>query len=192
MTTTPMPGDVWSVRTEGILAWFVRLGARIRYLFSPTRNVADLDNHVLVVTHQTDGVWWGIEGKPGGVGWADLTRYIDHPATVTNYEQPKTDEQRAQIVALIPQVLGTPYDWSAIFRSVATDLHLPSLFRWRWGRDNSIAGQRSWGTSVPGQVICSSLADFLYSRIGLASPPGGRYVQPSDWCSFNTHKGWEA
>lgn len=189
-TTAPVPGDVWACRTNGTLAWFIRFGSRLRYLFGG-RPDADLDNHVLIVTHLTDGVWWGCEGRPGGVGYADLTQYMDHPATVTNAEQPKTQEQRDQIVALAKQMLGVKYDWTAIYASAVADLHLDSLFRWRWGRRNSIPGDRSWGTSVPGQVICSSMADWLYDHIGLASPKQDRYCTPSDWTAFNLHKEWE-
>ena len=178
---TPVCGDVWTVRTNGLAARLIRLGASIRYLFSGNNPDADLDNHVVIVIKQTDGVWWGIEGRPGGVGWADLTRYINDPATVTNFEQPKTAAQRAAIVALVPQILGTPYDWDAIFQAAADDLHLPELFN---------SDPSKWGTTVPGHVICSALAAWMYDHLGMAAPTECRDTQPSDWTAFDLARSW--
>ena len=175
---TPQPGDVWAVRTSGIWARLIQLGTAIRYLFTGGNTYGDLANHVVIVCHETDGVWWGIEGRPGGVGWTDLTRYIAEPTTVTNVDQPKTASQRAAIIDLVPQVLGKQYDWGAIMRAAARDLHLPVMF------------SPPWGESVPGEVICSSLADWLYGRVGLASPTQGRNTQPSDWVEFCVDRAW--
>jgi hypothetical protein len=176
----PAPGDVWTVRTGGIAAKLIRFGTALRYLFAgnpaPWR-----DNHVVIVIKLTDGVWWGIEGRPGGVGWADLTGYLNDPATVSNQDQPKTDAQRAAIVALVPQVLGTPYDWDAIMASAATDLHLPELFN---------GNPSKWGTTVPGHVICSSVASWMYDHLGMKAPTEGPDTQPSDWTLFDIQKGW--
>lgn len=180
---TPVPGDVWTVRTNGLAARLIRFGATIRYLFSGNNPDADFDNHVVIVIKQTAGVWWGINGRPGGVGWTDLSQYINDPATITNYEQPKTDEQRAQIVALVPQVLGTPYDWDAIMVAAATDLHLPQLFN---------SDPSKWGTTVPGHVICSALAAWMYDHLGMAAPTECRDTQPSDWTNFDLTKAWQA
>lgn len=180
MTLTPAPGDVFAVRTNDIGGRLIRLGAAIRYLFRGGNTYGDLDNHIVIVIHQTDGVFWGIEGKPGGVGWADLTRYINDPCTITNEAQPKTDEQRTELMAVVPQVLGKSYDWGAIMASAAADLHLPQLFRDNW-KDQG----------VPGHFICSSLADYLYGRVGLASPKADRYCQPSDWVGFIRDEGWK-
>lgn len=176
----PAPGDVWVVRTRGFTARLIRLGTALRYLFSSKNPQGDLDNHVVVVIHETDGVWWGIEGRPGGVGWADLTIYINEPATITNADQPKTDAQRAAIIALVPQVLGKQYDWDAIMEAAAQDLHLPVMF----------APPDRWDATVPGHVICSSLADWMYVHLGLAAPGQGRHTQPSDWTEFDLAKGW--
>jgi len=180
MTVTFSPGDVVCVRTTGLAARLVRFGASIRYLITGGSNVADLTNHILVVSHQTDGVWWAIEGRPGGVGWADLTRYADAATTITNYAQPKTDEQRAQLLACIPQVLGAPYSWTAIMRAVADDLHIPQMFRTNWN-----------GQGAPGHLICSSLADWMYYHVGLAAPKPDRLCQPSDWEQFCVSEGWK-
>lgn len=179
MTITPVPGDVWAVRTSGAAARLIRFGTALRYLFGGGDNLSDLDNHVVIVTHQTAGVWFGVEGRPGGVGWADLTRYLNDPTTISNAAQPKTDAQRAAIVALVPEVLGTPYDWSAIMRSAAADLHIPELF------------QRNWNDKgIPGHVICSALADWMNEHVGLASPKPDQDCQPSDWVAFIDRKDW--
>lgn len=179
MTLTPAPGDVWAVRSNDFGGRLIRLGAAIRYLFGGGNNYGDLDNHVVIVSHQTEGIWWGIEGKPGGVGWADLTRYVNDIGTVSNQDQPKTADQRAQLLACIPQVLNAPYDWTAIMASAAADLHIPQLFQDNW---------KSQG--VPGHFICSSLADWMYLHVGLAAPKQGRLCQPSDWVAWITGQGW--
>ena len=181
-TATPAPGDIWAVRNFGLVARLIRLGAAIRYLFTGGNNYADLVNHVVVVIKNTDGVWWGIEGRPGGVGWVDLTQYINQPVTVTNADQPKTDAQRAAIVALVPQVLGKQYDWDAIMASAAADLHLPALFS---GLDTR------WGTVVPGHFICSALAQWIYTHVGLPAPAEGRDTQPSDWVAWCLSRQWQ-
>ena len=176
---TPVPADVWCVRSSNLASRAIRLGATLRYLIRGGNNDGDLDNHVIIVTHQTDGVWWGVAGRPGGVGYECLTPYLDDPTTITNADQPKGDDQRAQVLACVPQVLKAPYDWTAIMVAAADDLHLPEWF------------QKDWhGTGAPGHVICSALADWMYHHVGLPNPAPDRFCQPSDWIQFDIDRQW--
>jgi len=141
MLTSPdiAPGDVLAVRTSiSLMEKAVNIGGVLT-------GETGLDNHVVVVHHTTDGVPWGVEGKPGGVGWADLRRYIRDPHTVGNAEQPKTPLQRATITELATTMLGTPYDWAAIADDALTALNLPALFAEDWD-----------GHGAPGHVVCST------------------------------------
>lgn len=177
MTLTPRVGDVWAVQTTGWAAALIRFGSRLRGRDS-------LDNHVVIVHHvDPAGVAWGIEGRPGGVGWADLRRYQQHPATRSNEAQPKTDGQRAQVAALAEQMLGTQYDWAGIGADAAADLGLPQLFASDWH-----------GHGVPGHIVCSSFAAYVYGKLGLAHPDLGheRFCQPSDWTEFDQAHAWAA
>src|SRR5580765_6275323 len=77
--------------------------------------------HVAVVHHTgPHGVLWGVEGRPGGVGWVDCAKYVNHPLTVANTRQPLTDDSRLRISTLMEKMLGTPYDWAAIERMAET------------------------------------------------------------------------
>jgi hypothetical protein len=174
------PGDVLVTR-EG--PWWVsgaiRLGAWMRGLPS-------VCNHVIVVHHQdVNGTWWGIEGRPGGVGWRDLSGPLSWPATNANNDQPKTTDQREQICDLLMTMLGRPYDWAGIG---ADAIH---ALEWAW----KLPTLGEWSdTEVPGQLVCSSLADWAQERAGLASPGGGlmtRYTTPGDWDLFMTSRQWE-
>jgi hypothetical protein len=83
--------------------------------------------------------------------------------------------------------LGTPYDWEAIVVD-GIDV-LPglgqALHRLPW--DRNILDQ-----TVPGHVVCSSLAAWAYQRVGLAEPSiaDWRYVTPADWADFIARKAW--
>lgn len=171
-------GDVLAVRTCGVAAAVIRLGERLHGL--PGR-----DNHIVIAHHRDKtGVWWGIEGRPGGVGWADLRAYLTDPATVSNADQPRTGAQRQAVADTCAQMLGTPYDWTGIAADACTDLGLPDLFARDWH-----------GRGAPGHVVCSSLAAYAHTRLGLARPDGthgGRFVQPADWTVFDLTRGWEA
>ena len=167
------PGDVMAVATHGWAGWLIRLGERLHGL--PGR-----DNHIVVVHHRDDkGVVWGIEGRPGGVGWVDVRGYLG-PATVTNAAQPKSDVQRQAVADALVQMLGTAYDFVGIAADACRDLDFPELFAQNWH-----------GKGVPGHVVCSSLAAFVYQRVGLAHPDGGRFCQPDDWTVFIEKQGWK-
>lgn len=173
---TPGVGDVLTVRTGGWGSYLIRLGERLHGLPS-------LDNHV-VVMHHTDsaGVPWGIEGRPGGVGWVDCRPYLASKYTLTNADQPKTFVQRVAVADTVQQMLGDKYDWVGIGADACKDLDLPLLFAKDWH-----------GKGMPGHVVCSSLAAYAYYTVGLGVPlarDGERFCQPGDWTKFIKIKGW--
>lgn len=167
-------GDVLAVRTTGVGAWFIRLGARLRGLPHSA-------NHV-VVAHHVDprGVMIGLEGRPGGVGWVDMTDYLASPATVDNRAQPKTAEQRYRVAKSAEAMLGAAYDWPAIAALAGYDAGLPLVEDLDWHD----------GHSAPLHVICSAYAAYLYGTAGLPHPVGERFVQPADWVQFINDKEW--
>lgn len=168
-------GDVLAVNTgNGPMSWWIRLGAALR-------NQPNLSNHVAVVHHiDSNGTVWGIEGRPGGVGWVDCTVYLRSRNLLTNAAQPKTSAQRSAVRGVMGALLGTPYDWDAIVNDAATDLHI-ELPGW----------EPDWRTgTVPGHVVCSSAAQYAYLKCALACPPGDRGCQPSDWDVFIINQGW--
>ncbi len=136
-------------------------------------------SHVAVFHHPG----WVIEGRPGGVGWADATGYLRDPRTVTNAVQPKTGPQREQVCGLAVKLLGTPYDWAGgIAEDAMKALHLPEL----WASKDPATGL------VPGHVVCSSLAAWVYDRAGLAAPltHDWQHVTPGDWAEFIIRAAW--
>lgn len=161
------PGDIVAVRTSGFAGGMIRFGAAL--LDKP-----NLDNHIAMLHHYVGDVPWGIEGRPGGVGWVDMTHYINSPYTISNKNQPKTQAQRDGVCAVIKGMLGTPYDWGAIEQDAARDLRLPELW------------EEKWDGVAPGHVVCSSLAVWGYAKEGLAHPGQEdlRHIQPADWTGW--------
>lgn len=162
-------GDLLLTRGGGWAGRLIRLGAA--FLDEP-----NLDNHVAIVHHQdAAGVWWVIEGRPGGVGWADARAYLASSWTTDNIGQPKTDSQRAEIAQVALGMLGTPYDWAGIVADAMDAIGAPEL----WSRD--------WaGQGPPAHVVCSSLACWVYGKTGLDHPTGHepRLTTPADWDAF--------
>jgi hypothetical protein len=141
--------------------------------------------HVAVVHHVGPaGVLWGIEGRPGGVGWVDCAKYVKSPLTVANTGQPITEEARMSIAVLMESMLGTPYDWAAI----AEDGGM--IFTRKFGLAD-IWHEKVNGV-LPGHVVCSALAAYGYDRCGQPAPlPGDyRHVTPSDWLRFIIDHGY--
>lgn len=176
-TLTPhlvSPGDVLVVRDAGFWAWWIRFGERLR-------GKPHDWNHV-VIAHHVDaaGTFWGIEGRPGGVGWRDLRSYLGAEITLTNRLQGKSDSQRASICQAAEALLGVRYDWPAI---VMDGLRMIDPL-WQM-RD-------VWGPGVPGQIVCSSLADYIYERVGLVTPATDRWCTPGDWAELIESRGWDA
>jgi hypothetical protein len=172
------PGDVLVVRTPAGGFWarvasvLIRLGAGLE--LKP--NQVD---HVAIVHHvDADGVTWVVEGRPGGVGWAVASEY-DNPYLVTNADESKTDAQRQRICELARGLLGVAYDWTAIAVDGLEALHLTHL----WGDD-------SWGPKPPAHVVCSTLADYAYTEVGLKHPGNGRRTTPADWAALFITYGW--
>jgi hypothetical protein len=176
------PGDLLVTRDRRIWAWLIRLGAALG-------DQPNTWNHVIIASH-TDaaGTFWGIEARPGGVGWVDLAPWLASRWTIHNADQPKTAEQRVQIVAAASGLLGTPYDWQAI---AADAMH-------------AIGGSRLWRMrdwdgkpGVPAHVVCSSLATWIYMHVGLPEPvppsqrARWRWTTPADWAAFILRHGWE-
>jgi hypothetical protein len=172
-------GDVLCTR-EG--PWIVSLGIRIgAFLVGMPTYV----NHVIIVHHwdAAHNSWVGVEGRPGGVGWVDLTDRLKAPLTNANNKQPKTEAQRYLIAKAAESLLGAPYDWQAIAEDARQAAHL-----WR-------AVAVEWqGDAVPGQVVCSSFADWAYERVGLANPGGNsvtRFTTPAGWDQFIMKGQWK-
>jgi hypothetical protein len=175
----PQPGDVVLTRSAGWVGWVIRFGAALL-------DLPNVRNHVVVVHHVDDaGTLWGIEGRPGGVGWVDMSRVLRQPLSISNVEQPKTLRARALVCEAAEAALQRPYDWGAIGRAAAEAVRLDFL----WAADEF----KDDGT-VPGGVICSALADWAYEHAGLPSPGGGqrtRYTTPADWDLFIQSRAWE-
>jgi len=150
------PGDVLAVRGGGLAAGLIRVGEEMS-------GKPGLDNHVAIMHHWQGGVPWGLEGRPGGVGWADLRGYAASPYTVSNCAQPgRTGAVRAQLAD----------DTLRAFR-------MDDLF------SQTVDGV------VPGHVVCSSFAAFLYKLYGWDHPGvPDRACEPADWTAFALDHGW--
>jgi cell wall-associated NlpC family hydrolase len=174
------PGDVLCTRNEnGKAAKVIRFGAAL--LGKP--NVV---NHVAIYMGVSeDGKDRVIEANPGGVGWKDAHAYMRDNWTMDNREQPKTLEQREQIIEAAKAMLGTPYDWFGIGQNAMEAIRAPDLYRSDAWKD----------VDTPEQVVCSSLADWVYGEVGLANPGktdhGDRITTPGDWAEFILAKAWE-
>lgn len=173
-------GDVVAVRNNSFVAMMIRLGSA--FLDRP-----NLSNHIAVVHHVTENpngtsTLWGIEGKPGGVGWIDMTGYINSKWTLSNADQPKTDAQRALVCSTMEGMLGTAYDWAAIASDLLEAMHIPALFGENWN-----------GKGSPGHVVCSSVAAYAYNQSGLKYPKldTERRCSPGDWDEFIITRAWE-
>lgn len=176
-TGTVNVGDVICTR-EG--KWWIsagiRLGARLMGLPA-------FVNHVIIVHHRDErGNWQGIEGRPGGVGWVDLTERLGAPLTNANTEQPKLEDQRFLIAKAAEALVNVPYDWTTIAEHTRVALRLRRQAVQEWPEHE-----------VPGQVVCSSFADWAYEQVGLANPGGlslTRMTTPGHWDRFITNKEW--
>jgi hypothetical protein len=149
-------------------------------LGAAVRDEPNVWNHVIVAHHVDEhGTFWGMEGRPGGVGPVDLTPWLRNPWTLTNAAQPKTVGQRNEIALAVAAADQRPYDWVGI----AVDAGRAVAPLWKM-RD-------CWGPGIPCHVVCSSLADWAYERVGLASPAADRFCTPADWAGFVETRGWE-
>jgi hypothetical protein len=172
VTAALQPGDVILVRSGGLAGTMIRLGAALR-------DAPNLSNHVAVAHHlDAHGTLWCVEGRPGGAGWRDAKAYTGSAWTLDNSAQPKTGLQCAAVCTIMAALVGTPYDWEAIAADAAADLHLDT------------AWLPAWNGTVPGHVVCSSLAAYAYAKAGLPGPAADRTVQPADWDTWILTRGW--
>ncbi len=162
-------GDVLVVRGSDWASRLIRVGAALR-------DEPNLDNHVAIVHHQdANGVWWVVEGRPGGVGWADARDYLASPYTTNNVLQAKSPDQRQQIASVAMGMLGTPYDWNGIVADAMTAIGAQDLWAQNWH-----------GQGPPAHVVCSSLAAWVYQHVQLDIPTyhAPRETTPADWEQF--------
>lgn len=170
------PGDILAVRTSGLAGRLIRFGQAM--LGKP-----NLDNHIAVAHHpDTSGrFWWLLEGRPGGVGWADSRKYSTS-LMVNNCAQPdRSIIARDTVARAAVAMIGTKYDWQAIADDTLRSFRMPDL----WAN--------SWKAGVaPAQVVCSSYALYLYSTIARWDCPqvNGRDCEPGDWTAWSLAKGY--
>jgi hypothetical protein len=167
-------GDVFAVRTSGDNQDVIELGEALQ-------GKPNLDDHVAVMHHWDGNVPWGLEGRPSSVGWVDMRKYIGHPQAWNNCLQPnKTTAQRIIVGNDAKAMIGTKYDWEAIGGDTLAAFHV-KLYHLTW-KDGT----------VPGQVVCSSYAAYLYRAIGWARPSVNdeRMCEPADWTNFIMHNNY--
>src|SRR6202012_1567327 len=111
------PGDVLLVHGSGVFGELIRLGSALA-------NKPNLDGHVCFMHHwDAQGIPWGIEGRPGGVGYADMRPYINDPYMLNNCGQPgRSDNDRVLAASDAEAMLGTRYDWQAILGDAVNDI----------------------------------------------------------------------
>jgi hypothetical protein len=167
------PGDVLAVRGGGLAGDLIRLGQALT-------GKPNVSGHIAVMHHWTGNVPWGLEGRPAGVGWVDLRAYVGSRWTLNNCAQPgRTGGQRAGVAVAAEAMIGTAYDWQAIADDTLRAFRMPDLF-----------GKTIDGT-VPGHLVCSSYAAFLYERAGWAHPDApDRDCEPGDWDTWILTNGW--
>ena len=176
LTAVLGPSDLLLVRTKGWAGNLIRLGEAMMGL-------PNMSSHVAVAHHldETGKFWWLLEGRPGGVGWADSRKYEHTRLLMNNIGQPRTGAQREAICIEAEHMIGTSYDWAGIADATLRAFHMPELWR----------GLTAAEGPVPAQVICSSYAAFLYERAGCQIPPhAAEDTTPGDWCSFIMENGW--
>lgn len=194
------PGDI-IVTLEGKAPFshLIRFGAWLR------RQSPKVD-HVIGVHHygppagQPDGRprWWGIEGRPGGVGWRDLTKVLARKNSWSNAGQIAAESHRWQPSGWIPateqetrfllatyfeRLLKIPYDWEAIGAHARVALrahHIRKLREWREGE-------------FPAEVVCSSGMDAAMEEVHLTNPGGNavtRLTSPAQFLTFFLDAPW--
>jgi hypothetical protein len=172
--TILQPGDVLAVRGHSLPDELIRVGEEMS-------GGVGLDNHVVVMHHWDGDVPWGLEGRPGGVGWADLRAYLASPYTVNNCGQPgRSPASRVTAAKQAQALLGDRYDWAAIGGDTLAALHVRL---WNLKFPHGLA---------PGEVVCSSYAAWIYAYAGWAHPDPGneRDCEPSDWTAWSMGHHW--
>lgn len=176
-------GDVVLTRSRPKNFWG-KLAVRAIRLGAAIHDQPNIWNHVAIVHHIDDtGTLWGVEGRPGGVGWVDMRNWVNDGWVLSNADQPKTEDQRAQIAAASEALIGTAYDWSGI--AIDAGRAVAGLWATLW--------PEKWHNyrAAPGHVVCSSLADWVYGKVGLGSPRADRACTPADWAQYILDRGWD-
>jgi hypothetical protein len=179
---TLLPGDILAVNTHSFWGRFIRLGAWLR------GQDAGHDHIVIVYGRDDEGVLWGIEARPNGVGWVPIEKEYDKRSFVANVGQEKTQEQRDFIATNARLMLATKYDWAAIVVSgldvIQVEVAKVLLQRWHW-----ISRDLGTNDTVPSQIICSSLAVWLTHhapapKLSYPDQHGERWTTPADWVDW--------
>jgi hypothetical protein len=179
MLASAQPGDLFATQGGGEGGAAIEAGAILK------KHPAV--GHIAGFHHWQGTVPWGIEGRPGGVGWVDMRKYFSNPLTIHNIAQEKSKSQRYEIKQLSVKMLGTPYDWQAIQLDAASLIHLQEILQLF---EQPVAELKHWDwdkNGVPGHVVCSSLYAWEYGRLTppLAEPnTPARFTWPDDWASF--------
>lgn len=190
-STLARPGVVLAVWTSSSMpANLIRAGEAL--MGKPA-----IANHVILVTHtDAKGRWIGIQGQPGGVGLVDCTRFLADPHTRGNYDQvsamatsrPAFATELTTYLASCAASLGIGYDWVGIAEDTAAALRLSIL------RDalNRVYAWPAPHGQMPGEVVCSSLADWQYENTGWPHPGAGseRLCDPADWWDWSDRRLW--
>lgn len=173
MTSLDVGDLVLTRHHDSLPMWFVRFGAALR-------NLPNSVDHVIIVHHRDPtGLLWGLEGRPGGVGYVALTNEIlKNPYTISNVGQPKTQEQRFLIAKGAEKLIGTPYDWGGIALDAGAILGVDL-----W--------DKQWGDKPPGHVVCSAYADWEYELVKLLTPRQDRLCMPAHWAKLWIERGWD-
>ena len=177
-------GDVLAVNTgNAFSSELIRFGEALE-------GKPNLANHVVIVHHQdAKGTWWGVEGRPGGVGWVQMANYLNSPDVKyanSNSTEARTPAQDTTVAQAAAGLLGVGYDWVGGIACDALDaLRLAPLAdlvdHWCGWQDPGDPQAR------PGHVVCSSLAAWVYRNLGLACPDVAdeELCMPADWWNFN-------
>ena len=176
-TSILKPGDV--VVTE-MGVWIVRVLIWIQALMTGKARYSR-GGHVIVVTHTDDqNRLWGIEGRPGGIGWARLDKR-NGKWGMSNAEQPRDMAQRSRIVETMKMLLDTKYDYGAYIQIALNTMGI------------NVDWTDFQGNDVPSHFICSAVADYVYEELGLPNPGGfkiTRLTTPAEWAEYIDKKQW--
>jgi hypothetical protein len=172
------PGDIIIIKQGGRLA---RAAIWLQNTLKHNTAKYSLYGHVIVATGKDpEGRLWGIEARPGGIGYRRLEP-LNSTYGMVNTGQPVTAEARTALVAAIIALLGKPYDYEAYLLFVLKAVGIDPT--WTYEFD---------GKDVPPHFICSAVAAYIYRDAGLGYPKvdGVRLCTPADWAEFIDTKGW--
>lgn len=178
--------DVGNIMVTRQGPWYVSMAIRLGAWLKGRPSIC---NHVIIVHHvDPNGIWWGIEGRPGGVGYVPLEGALSSRYTNANTEQPISEDSRYLIAVAAESLLGMGYDWGAI----AADAAHVFAANYLWQTIEELA---EWKPGqIPAHVVCSAFADWAYETVNLPNPGGTnrtRFTTPGDWDKFIMDRGWE-